>query len=161
MENKGNWRTAVLSSIQERGCHSAFECSSNFIQESHWQGTAKWFNLWLDLSHSGSLSASVGYLCGWKERKSKQCRITATISQDRQRECKIKFLMWKEWDNEPLSPRYLRRGSISVLSFLLACTIFHWCVPKKAWKPFIISYFLFLFTMWYKFFFLILFSCQC
>lgn len=116
------------------------------------QGTARWFNLWLDFSHSGSLAARVGYLSGWKGKKGNHCRITASIFQDRQRECKIKFLMWKEWDNEPLSPRYLQRGSISMLSFLLACTIFHWCVSKKAWKPFIISYFLFLFTMWYKLF---------
>lgn len=54
------------------------------------------------------------------------------------------------------SPRdTFREDSISALSFLLACIIFHWCVPKKAWKPLIISYFLFLFSMWYKFFFYI------
>lgn len=143
-ENEGKTRTAFPSSIQEKESHSAFEYSSNFRQKSHWERTAGWFNSCLDFSHSGRLSATVDYLSGRKERKSNQCRITASVSQDRQRECKIKFLMWKGWDNEPLSPRYLQRGFHFSAFFLAFLHYFSLMRPKESLKAF--YYFLFSFS---------------
>lgn len=46
-----------------------------------------------------------------------------------------------------------REDSISVLSFLLACIIFHWRVQRKPESLLLFLIFFFFFSMWHKFFF--------
>lgn len=70
------------------------------------------------------------------------------MPQDRQRECKIKFLMWKGRHNEAFWMRYLWRKFQFQFLFFHACFIFfHRYALWKAWKPF--YYFLFSFSFYY------------